>query len=638
MKKIILWFFLFFSFVWVSQAQININNQSFTFWNDDEITINIWNTNTVTIIAPYATNNFTIPDATDIVSGICWYRDETWNKWYQCMLYWHINWNLRIIIITRREWGPNGVSIFWIQNTSLFNIFQNNNIPSQYWIQHSNNWVYEITPTGISSTNINNFTDTWVSAMWQFISFNNSTWPSLECTTETIPFFWFNNIFPSNIDDVTEIVIEPSENLFAFWTDFASDDYLQVIFNWVTSLQWTGDFMAWSWSLSFNTENSTFFSQDNTVLTLLTNSQDGIRFITLNWNQWNVDIRYRYSNNPNWTTIQNVDIKNHVNSHGSTGYPVAWDIVQIIFKNSFLSYTLNSLEVKAITGTQTNEVEICYNEEEDIYTIQDWTEDPYVYDWNPYTDLVWVPTPSETTFTQDWYTFFDNGFCLNNFIPFPSWGSLSFEIIKPDGSKVFSWNITNTWVLRYWSNTCPKITTNFHNIEGTYYVRALYTFQGITYTPMGENFFTYNITHPEQISDVFPDELFESSSCASDTSAFSWVINFFSCSTSFITWVFSAIPKFLTWIYEFLASFLEIWQVTETKTWGFFFPQAYASNTEILDWLLKWDSQISAALTNSSWYGFIDNILLFLKVSFVFIVFVLILSLYFNHKNNENNN
>ena len=633
MHKILLFLFIFLWSVFSVYAE-NINNQNFTFWINDEINISLWPINTLTITAPYWTNDFTLSYFDDIVSWICGYWTTSW---YQCSFYWNIDWVLNRFALWRSPSGPTFDSLQSPPDYSNFNIYQDNST-GLYGIPLSDYSIYYFFSDGeLSIADTINFTDTWISALWQFIGYNTipqPLWPDLVCTDETIPQTWFVNIYPTTQEEVTEIVIDPIQEVHAFWTSLSWANPLQVILEKGENVTWFTDFTYGSWALTFKTQNKSAFSDDITILNFL--ASEGICYIDFDSNLWIVTVQILNTSMNTESVFQNFNLADNNNRIPT------WcdaDIVRVYVKNELLkTYEISNIEVWSLVHDQTQQVEICYNPDEEVYTIDNGLDDPYVYDWDPYINLVWTPTPAELNFSEDWYTFFDNGFCLNNFVPFPSGWQLTFQIIDPDQNIITTYPLRETWIFKYGFNTCSKITTNYHETSGTYYVRAIYNYQWIDYFPMWENYFTYNIIAPESISNDFPIDTQVSQSCASDTWAFSWLVNFFSCSTTFFLSVATAIPNFLSWVYEFLTSFLDIWNVSQSKPWAFLFPTAYANNTPIVDGIFWQNSQINSAFTNSSWVKFIDNILLFLKVSFVFIVFVLILSLYTNNHKNENNN
>lgn len=617
MKKIILWIFLF-CLLWIQYVSADLSNAVFNFWPNNQNTLTIWDNWSISVqyIRTWTLFNaiWNFPNTQAILSWVCWVMETTSPHRIWCYFSTlHTNWTIQNYQVSDHV-SPN-----WTLNIAIMGT-QTDFYPVLYYVPSLwrdcimwKSWT-SFFCSYIAGSNLRTQNTTapktliWP-ASGSFISLlsTQSSWPILECSDITTS----ESVFTSLVNSLWIIDISDPQNWSFFKT--SSNGFFGVLqWNNITDIE---DMLSWSWSASFKT--SLPFNPLWEATYLYFGWNNWLRKIDLTQsNIWEVTLR-RFSTSWNLLETKNVNT-NTIIEFLQTSY------VTLEVPRSFWVYTIDWLDFFEWSIEEV-ESELCYNPENEEYTL-DW--DIFEGDINSI-ETPLAPGPTEYSFTVWGYNFFENGFCLSNFIPDPYGGNLVFEIINPIWeqleSKKFTWS-------DYGFDTCPKVTTFLHELAWNYRVRVRYEYIGNIVYPFWQTYNNYEITLPEELS-VF--DWLEYENCNSDTSAFSWVINFFSCSTSFITSVFSAIPTFLTWIYEFLSSFLEIWNVTEFKTWGFFFPQAYASNTQIVDWLLNWDSQISSAFTNSSWYGFIDNILLFLKAAFVFIVFILILSLYFTHNSDK---
>jgi len=304
------------------------------------------------------------------------------------------------------------------------------------------------------------------------------------------------------------------------------------------------------------------------------------------------------------------------------------DYVIIEWGRSFFAYTIESIYISTEDITPT-EKELCYNPETGDYTL----------DWNPtessmtgsLSEIEDIPV-EDWTFSTSGYTFFSNGFCLQNFVPYPSWGLLWFDIVDPTGKSTateeyWPYATSGGW---YWFDSCVKITTFYHEVVGTYKVRVKYTYNWTLVYPFGEDYNSYSISLPESNNNAAI--VWERDSCWTDTWTFAWILNFFDC----LNFTLSRVSSSITDSFQFLKVFLDIWNIQESKSWGslssffffstspdniaaffstspdnissFFFYSAYADNTEIMDDIFWDSSNISKSFSRDSWVAFFDNI------------------------------
>lgn len=581
----------------------------------------------------------TLTLSSEISNYVIKYKTNVWSM----IVYWSdLNiYNIEIRSSVRTDSGWYYANDLQLVNTSLstytpiiynesqdlmYTFWSSRNFSSVYWYLSSKSHYY----FNIAS---NPWTPT-ITVSW--ITLNNdyyitpasildiSPWPSLVCTTENIPKYDFINIHPQSSEDVNEIIENSIENEYAYATSLSGENPLQVIFLWVENLIWFNDFMTQTWSLNFNTINNTSFWSDESFLTISTSSM--ISSIKLSWSYGNVDI-IKYDSV--WGNIQHTILNVDLDSFSAGDwYPIGANspLVAIRFENSFWSKQLDSLEVYSVWYDTTQDVEICLNPDTQVYTIDDGSQDPYEYEWDPYVDLVWNPQTTETFFNNDWFLFYDNWFCLSNFTVTPTGGELIFEIRNPENKLVSSYPLRSSGIYQYWYGTCSKITTNYHNIAGTYYVRASYIYQWVKYYPMWENFFTYEITAPEFIDEI-PTEYWDTKTCWGDTGAFSGVNNFFDCLSFNISWFFSKVWSYVSSIGDFFKTITTFWSPEEQRSFSFMdliIPSTHASDPTPLDvinafwsWYEEQDNIVSKA------YYFI--MYLVLGMCFICIIVLLIL-------------
>lgn len=421
---------------------------------------------------------------------------------------------------------------------------------------------------------------TWTLIAWfiWLIVWNNryESWNSLECTTETIPDTQIINIQPTSTWSISEYIENPTDKEYWYSTSLSWENPLLVSLINANNVSWWDEFSYQTWSVSFNSPLS-----GNTSLIL--SSSSNIEYIKLLWWYWkHTVITYREDSK----TIK--DIYDDVNLNDwaeGFGFPVGWSpLVVIQFGYSFFTKNINTLEVYSIWANTTKEVEICYNADDNEYFV-----DGELWEGvnSPYVELVWDPEPTEVSFTSSWYLFYENWFCLSDFLPFPSGGDLLFDIKTPLGNILTTYPLKNTWLYKYWIGTCSKITTNYHEQAWQYYVKWRYIYKWVIYD-IHPNFFAYKITKPESIpSDINPwlDDSPSACGVSDDEDWFlPWVSRFFACISETISMFFKnqyeAVKKIGSLIYEIS----DIFTTEVENPLAFLIPQASAS--EPLSWVM----------------------------------------------------
>lgn len=222
----------------------------------------------------------------------------------------------------------------------------------------------------------------------------------------------------------------------------------------------------------------------------------------------------------------------------------------------------------------------------------------YSFDW-----AIIDPEANDFSFFVSWYTFFENWFSLNNFVPDPYWWELYFELIWP--AETWSWRINITtetfWPKEqdgsgYWYDTSVIVTLPYHQYAWTYEVRTVYKYLDLIIYPFWETYNTYNITLPEQY------------------------LNFDFSSIDGLEWnFFQNVWSFLNNIKSFFSELMKIWKV-EPREWGFnfFIPTTHA------EWLVS-DTIVFSMDTQES--NILTNFFSFLKwfIVFAFLIISVIL-------------
>jgi len=609
MKKIILWFFLFCIFSTSQSFAINTG----TFWPaSNGMTAIITSTGIVMKNSSWAI------DSTAAFTGSL-FSFSNFSTARALFLDWDpINANnFKLItstgaVINSVGWNISLAGIWTCSNYWAYNYYSTWELVCK---TSSNFYVWSRAWTGYNPPWYT-YTSSWTLS-WQIFYRTQILWPQQQCTTETIPDFSFINIHPTSSWAISEYLENPSENEFWYSTSLSWNNPLLVSLLWAESVSWFSNFSIQTWALSFKTQNSTLLSNDETYLAL--SSSANISYIKLLWSYWNVDIiTYRDDSKTIKQTFTNIDLNSFSTWYG---YPLGeTPLVLIRFKNAFSTKTLNTLQVYWIWADQTKDVQICLN-----LNTQEYTIDGEEYTWNPYTDFVGTPEETEVTFTSSWYLFYENGFCLSNFRPFPSWWDLIFEIKNPLGELSDTYPLKNTWLYKYWDGTCTKITTNYHDIAWQYYVKAKYKYKNVLY-PVHDNFFAYQISAPEFIDNT-ADIWNDTSAQCSETGMLSWFSNFFCKLDAVISTSSANISSFFSKITTFFQSIGDIGNTTEYKWFWFLFWIPQASADFSTDQILSIDT---------SWNTIFQKMKNFMTGILFFIFFIaLVMALIFIKKKND---
>lgn len=578
MRKILLWFFLF-CIIWVSQS-FAISNGTYSHTGTTNYVVVSWDNIKLYNASWTVLTDRTLPTghmATAkalLIDSITPPAPNPNNSFWV----WYINSSAWIVFYAPSAWGWNS-SIYAGFNpfTQIrkFSSWPWNNYYCVFW---ASNYCMNLTPTwgAVNSSSYTYNTGASLSFSWQILyrDLILTSWPQLECSTETIPDTQIINIQPTSTWSIAEYIENPTEKEYWYATSLSWDNPLLVSLLNANNVSWWGEFSYQTWSVSFNSPLSG-------ITSLILSSSSNIEYIKLLWWYWkHTLITYQEDSK----TIKNIyDDVNLNDWDEGFGFPVGWSpLVVIQFGYSFFTKNIDTLEVYSIWADDTKEVEICYNEDDDEYFV-DWE----TYTWNPYTDLVWEPEPTEVSFTSSWYLFYENWFCLSGFLPFPSGGDLLFDIKNPLGKITTTYPLKNTWLYRYWIGTCAKITTNYHEQAWQYYVKWRYIYKWVSYD-IHPNFFSYTITKPESIpSDINPWLNDSPTACgvSDDEEWFlPWVSRFFACISETISMFFKnqyeAVKKIGSLIYEIS----DIFTTEVENPFAFLIPQASAS--EPLSWVM----------------------------------------------------
>ena len=208
-------------------------------------------------------------------------------------------------------------------------------------------------------------------------------------------------------------------------------------------------------------------------------------------------------------------------------------------------------------------------------------EYPVNYSYNS-----WPIDPLDQTFsyTTSWYTFFENWFTLNNFIPDPYWGELYLEIKWPALTGTWLINITTDSFLPqeiewnwYWFDSQVKVTYPYHWVSWTYQVRVLYYYQDLVLYPFWTDYNSYVITVPEVAYSTDYEEAFL---CDRDLS---WSLDLpetVACPFITIEYYTGKVTIIMNRLKEFFIKLMSIW-TEEVKTFWFI----NSVNANFMDWL-----------------------------------------------------
>lgn len=372
-----------------------------------------------------------------------------------------------------------------------------------------------------------------------------------------------------------------------------------------------------------NTEPMTLKSSNALIWSkplLYIQGSNGITSIDLTHSNLGEVTLYRYNKSSVLLSTQIYDTSEKINITKS-------DVVVIEFKKSFFEYSIESIyiDTQTITG---QERELCQ------------VDGGYTLDWEPY--LLWgtgslseisTPPTNEWTFSTSWYTFYNNGFCLQNFVPYPYGGTLSFDIVSPDGTmqntkEFWPYESDGNW---YGFDSCVKVTTFYHETAGVYKVRVKYSYAGQSIYPFGTDYNNYTISLPESNDNEAIDWNYEACNWDQETTGWlPWVSNFFNCLSSTISQFIKDSYENMTKVASFIKSLWGFFTLEEKSPMSYIIPWVYADN---VPWFSGFEIRDSEGYKNSP-LGKMEK----LFKGFVITIFVLLtLILVASRRKNDNN-
>jgi hypothetical protein len=233
----------------------------------------------------------------------------------------------------------------------------------------------------------------------------------------------------------------------------------------------------------------------------------------------------------------------------------------------------------------------------------DWLES--IYNWYTYWDYnynEWYSEPVEWNFSflVSWYTFFENWFSLDNFIPTPSWWLLYFDIIAPVVWWTWTVDLTTETYLPYeiswnwyWIDSSVRVTYPYHQVSWIYQVRTVYQYEDLIIYPFWEDYNSYNITVAERPNDeyIWDPEWYE---CDDDLDWFITTAEQANCATNlFVKYWLLAQDRInsLIWLFRTL---LKIWQTEEEKSFfSFLIPWVYSYESTWTWFTTAFDNRIT---------------------------------------------
>jgi hypothetical protein len=355
------------------------------------------------------------------------------------------------------------------------------------------------------------------------------------------------------------------------WSLTAMRNTGKVLYNF--SLSWTGITFTSSWAYTDIYRHKSYTSD----------------FVVNSWYEYPFEYAYNYIEPPTWLIVT------------WTGWVTfSDDLIDISW------YTTNTWSIVAYTLTKNNPPPLA----NDVYTwsidhpawasdisiIEDLTSEwdyvlkldfidkddedniytyyiPFIYRYDSgYID----PETIEYSFVTSWYSFFENGFSLNNFIPTPYGWTLKFKITQPNGSWTTDVYTVSYWPNEddgngYWFDTKVKVTFPYHPVAWVYRVVPIYTYNWVDIYPFGTGANSYNISVAEQEYEPIPiydewdtDEDGSISTTEALTALWQSIKNFF-------VWIW----KLFSWLKDLFEAIGEIGNTTEEKDWSFI-KSAYA--------------------------------------------------------------
>lgn len=518
-----------------------------------------------------------------------WYTltKTNFSQWFYRWLELRFNWNL-----------IQTYSNFWVLREDIKVISLNTSNNNLYWLSSDNTWYY----SAIKNTDF----PTWMSSP----AISSSDIWDLFFYDDTNSEFYFPRWLNNNQVNIYYGPVSNWEWYYPFWEnppwvlyDHTFADYI-IIDNIVYDV---------STDLGINFWPNLFFQGWNLWFS----------FVWINtWEEWTYNFLYRDVTN-NWNFI-NTNLNNPLYTGLAPFQDQIYNFPQTLVP-------LTDYEVKIIftpiswTG---------WVSESALYPFTTWEDEFY----NPP-----VPDPEDWTFFTSWIDFFENWFSLNNFVPNPYWGELSFEIISPSWwtqTTETYWSYETDWSW-YGFDSKVIVTYPYHSEAWEYQVRPVYTYNWQSVYPFWASYNSYIISLPEITAT--PDDLvwWDESVCwgdSADSWFLPWVSNFFSCLWSFITGLLSSIGDAFTSIKSLFDVFWDIGNTTESKTLNqaflnFLFPSANATQT------YEYNSNQDPLAIISQWsfedIPLLNNIYNFIKWTIIFLILLFIFDYYFN-KNKQN--
>lgn len=366
---------------------------------------------------------------------------------------------------------------------------------------------------------------------------------------------------------------------FQFWDDTFTRLLAHQIWSWKLANTWLwasacDSYSNFDWQVIVNSSVWSSWPQSLEVVDswTITNLSNGFQFT---WLETNADFSVDY-----------------------TLYEFDWPIKFFYSTGSLWSFTggLNNIDViEPLTKLQLYEVELILT---DVADPQNTIELLYWFQYN-YNEGYMEPLPENFSYFVTWYTFFENWFSLNNFVPNPYWWALTFDIIAPSVTWTWTVNITTDefywketdWKW-YWVDTWVVVTYPYHEVAWTYQVRVVYTYDNVTDYPFWTDYNSYEITVPETQAnyDIYDD-------IQDIEGGFFWHVK-----------------VFFVQIKDFFSNLMNIGQNLEPKSFSFsLFKTASADGT------------IIPMTMNTEENNYLTNLYTFLKWAIIFIFLVVTL-------------
>lgn len=236
----------------------------------------------------------------------------------------------------------------------------------------------------------------------------------------------------------------------------------------------------------------------------------------------------------------------------------------------------------------------------------------YNADYN-YNSWYIPPEDFDYNFFTSWYFPFENGFSLDNFTANPSWWNLYFEIIAP--AITWTWTIDIT-TEKYWPiesdwnwygfDTKVKVTYPYHQTAWIYQVRALYEYDELIIYPFWTDYNSYEITLSESPANYEFEELYI---CDTDENWVTEIWESLACPFVIIKYYSIKITDNINKLKEFFIKIMTIW-TDEVKTFSFI-QTTNAAN--FMDWLpniADQDNVVSKLYFFVKWFLYLVFILL----------------------------